>query len=150
MTTTRSTLDTSQLLVFLPLLRVSTVCRSDYRAVLATHAPSCITLMSRLPPLRFVQHAPSCSTGHSGKHGHEFLEFEYSHGRLRYANNSNYRNDSLIRKESEYCSNAFTSTESTSNVQGADGANGWLFSLHLYSVSRPDGREGAQVHHRVE
>ncbi|KAG8833793.1 hypothetical protein FRC18_003061 [Serendipita sp. 400] len=39
------------------------------------------------------------STGHSGKHGHEFLEFEYSHGRLRYANNSNYRNDSLIRKE---------------------------------------------------
>ncbi len=40
------------------------------------------------------------STGHSGKHGHEFLEFEYSHGRLRYANNSNYRNDSLIRKES--------------------------------------------------
>ena len=42
------------------------------------------------------------STGHSGKHGHEFLEFEYSHGRLRYANNSNYRNDSLIRKESEH------------------------------------------------
>ena len=43
---------------------------------------------------------PAFSTGHSGKHGHEFLEFEYSHGRLRYANNSNYRNDSLIRKES--------------------------------------------------
>jgi protein mago nashi len=42
------------------------------------------------------------STGHSGKHGHEFLEFEYSHGRLRYANNSNYRNDSLIRKESTH------------------------------------------------
>ncbi|QRV81145.1 Mago nashi protein [Ceratobasidium sp. AG-Ba] len=39
------------------------------------------------------------STGHSGRHGHEFLEFEYSNGRLRYANNSNYRNDSLIRKE---------------------------------------------------
>ncbi|KAG8851751.1 hypothetical protein FRB96_009116 [Tulasnella sp. 330] len=39
------------------------------------------------------------SVGHSGKHGHEFLEFEYSHGRLRYANNSNYRNESLIRKE---------------------------------------------------
>ncbi|KAM0792627.1 hypothetical protein ACM66B_005287 [Microbotryomycetes sp. NB124-2] len=37
--------------------------------------------------------------GHSGQHGHEFLEFEISHGRLRYANNSNYRNDSLIRKE---------------------------------------------------
>ncbi|KZT60517.1 Mago nashi protein [Calocera cornea HHB12733] len=38
-------------------------------------------------------------TGHSGRHGHEFLEFEYHQGRLRYANNSNYRNDSLIRKE---------------------------------------------------
>ncbi len=46
---------------------------------------------------------PLCShsTGHQGRHGHEFLEFEYSRGRLRYANNSNYRNDSLIRKESE-------------------------------------------------
>ncbi|AYO44528.1 Mago nashi protein [Malassezia restricta CBS 7877] len=38
-------------------------------------------------------------TGHKGRHGHEFLEFEYDRGRLRYANNSNYRNDSLIRKE---------------------------------------------------
>lgn len=46
-------------------------------------------------------HSAHSSTGHSGKHGHEFLEFEYSHGRLRYANNSNYRNDSLIRKESK-------------------------------------------------
>ncbi|KAK4703407.1 protein mago nashi, partial [Phenoliferia sp. Uapishka_3] len=27
-------------------------------------------------------------TGHQGQHGHEFLEFEYSNGRLRYANNS--------------------------------------------------------------
>lgn len=53
------------------------------------------SLLSRVPPIRFF-----FSTGHSGKHGHEFLEFEYSHGRLRYANNSNYRNDSLIRKES--------------------------------------------------
>ena len=60
-------------------------------------------------------------TGHQGRHGHEFLEFEYSNGRLRYANNSksvlsprhslslstdagtiSYRNDSLIRKESEF------------------------------------------------
>ncbi|TIA91087.1 hypothetical protein E3P99_01270 [Wallemia hederae] len=38
-------------------------------------------------------------SGHSGKYGHEFLEFEYTRGRLRYANNSNYRNDDLIRKE---------------------------------------------------
>ncbi|KXN85167.1 hypothetical protein AN958_11589 [Leucoagaricus sp. SymC.cos] len=35
-------------------------------------------------------------TGHSGKHGHEFLEFEYSLGRLLYASNSNYRNDMWI------------------------------------------------------
>ncbi|PWN45742.1 putative mago nashi protein [Ceraceosorus guamensis] len=37
--------------------------------------------------------------GHQGRHGHEWLEFEYNRGRLRYANNSNYRNDSLLRKE---------------------------------------------------
>lgn len=33
-------------------------------------------------------------------YGHEFLEFEIKKdGRLRYANNSNYRSDKLIRKE---------------------------------------------------
>ncbi|KAJ6782628.1 hypothetical protein PWT90_00181 [Aphanocladium album] len=40
-------------------------------------------------------------SGHSGRFGHEFL----GDGRsavARYANNSNYRNDSLIRKESAY------------------------------------------------
>ena len=38
--------------------------------------------------------------GHKGKFGHEFLEFEFrSDGRLRYANNSNYKNDTMIRKE---------------------------------------------------
>ena len=38
-----------------------------------------------------------------GRYGHEFLEFEFrSDGRCRYANNSNYRNDSLIRKESTF------------------------------------------------
>ncbi|KAK9383968.1 Mago nashi protein [Kockiozyma suomiensis] len=44
-------------------------------------------------------------SGHAGKFGHEFLEFDVrvqGDGRsalVRYANNSNYRNDSLIRKE---------------------------------------------------
>ncbi|KAG0175027.1 Protein mago nashi 2 [Apophysomyces sp. BC1034] len=39
-------------------------------------------------------------SGHKGRYGHEFLEFEFrSDGHCRYANNSNYRNDSLIRKE---------------------------------------------------
>lgn len=47
------------------------------------------------------------SSGHSGRFGHEFLEFDFrtvGDGRsatARYANNSNYRNDSLIRKESK-------------------------------------------------
>jgi len=35
-----------------------------------------------------------------GRFGHEFLEFEFRpDGKLRYANNSNYKNDSMIRKE---------------------------------------------------
>ncbi len=38
--------------------------------------------------------------GHKGKFGHEFMEFEITpDGKLRYANNSNYRNDFMIRKE---------------------------------------------------
>lgn len=38
--------------------------------------------------------------GHKGKFGHEFMEFEItSDGKLRYANNSNYKNDFMIRKE---------------------------------------------------
>ncbi|KAJ3041585.1 hypothetical protein HDV00_009062 [Rhizophlyctis rosea] len=35
-----------------------------------------------------------------GKFGHEFLEFEFRpEGKLRYANNSNYKNDTMIKKE---------------------------------------------------
>ncbi|EGB10360.1 hypothetical protein AURANDRAFT_70117 [Aureococcus anophagefferens] len=38
--------------------------------------------------------------GHKGKFGHEFMEFEFApNGKLRYANNSNYKNDTMIRKE---------------------------------------------------
>ena len=38
--------------------------------------------------------------GHKGRHGHEFLEFEIrDDGRLRYANNSQYKAENLIRKE---------------------------------------------------
>ena len=38
--------------------------------------------------------------GHTGRFGHEFLEFEIRNdGRLRYANNSNYKSDLMIRKE---------------------------------------------------
>ncbi|KUF97606.1 Intraflagellar Transport protein 80 [Phytophthora nicotianae] len=43
-----------------------------------------------------------CSVGHRGKFGHEFMEFEFrSNGKLRYANNSNYKKDSMIRKEED-------------------------------------------------
>ncbi|NWI72898.1 MGN2 protein, partial [Dryoscopus gambensis] len=38
--------------------------------------------------------------GHKGKFRHEFLEFEFRpEGKLRYANNSNYKNEEMIRKE---------------------------------------------------
>ncbi|XP_057585441.1 protein mago nashi homolog 2-like [Hippopotamus amphibius kiboko] len=38
--------------------------------------------------------------GHKGKFGHEFLAFEFRpDGKLRYANNSNYKNGVMIRKE---------------------------------------------------
>eukprot|EP00428_Durinskia_dybowskii_P064607 CAMPEP_0170364552 /NCGR_PEP_ID=MMETSP0117_2-20130122/5434_1 /TAXON_ID=400756 /ORGANISM="Durinskia baltica, Strain CSIRO CS-38" /LENGTH=147 /DNA_ID=CAMNT_0010619059 /DNA_START=21 /DNA_END=464 /DNA_ORIENTATION=+ len=38
--------------------------------------------------------------GHKGRFGHEYMEFEITtDGRLRYANNSNYKNDTMIRKE---------------------------------------------------
>lgn len=39
-------------------------------------------------------------SGHNGRFGHEFLEFDFlDDGSARYANNSNYRSASLIRKE---------------------------------------------------
>ena len=38
--------------------------------------------------------------GHKGRFGHEFLEFEfYPNGKMRYANNSHYKNETMIRKE---------------------------------------------------
>ena len=38
--------------------------------------------------------------GHKGRFGHEFMEFEITaDGKLRYSNNSNYKNDFMIRKE---------------------------------------------------
>ncbi|EZG49313.1 mago nashi-like protein [Gregarina niphandrodes] len=51
--------------------------------------------------------------GHRGKFGHEFLEFEIrGDGRLRYANNSNYKNDVMIRKET------FVSKSVLSTIRG--------------------------------
>jgi ferredoxin len=40
------------------------------------------------------------SVGHKGRYGHEFLEFEFRpSGKLRYANNSHYKQEVIIRKE---------------------------------------------------
>lgn len=48
----------------------------------------------------YLKLLPLCSVGHKGKFGHEFLEFEFrGDGKLRYANESKYRKDTLIRKE---------------------------------------------------
>mmetsp|Transcript_21772 Transcript_21772/g.88682 ORF Transcript_21772/g.88682 Transcript_21772/m.88682 type:complete len:80 (-) Transcript_21772:2567-2806(-) len=42
--------------------------------------------------------------GHNGEYGHEFLEFEFRpDGKMRYANNSNYKKGRMIRKEGEGC-----------------------------------------------
>ena len=49
--------------------------------------------------------------GHKGKFGHEFMEFEIiSDGKLRYSNNSNYKNDFMIRKEVAYIQDLFLIT----------------------------------------
>jgi hypothetical protein len=40
------------------------------------------------------------SVGHTGRYGHEFLEFEFRpDGKMRYANNSHYKSEHMIRKE---------------------------------------------------
>ncbi|KAG5472578.1 hypothetical protein LSCM1_03983 [Leishmania martiniquensis] len=47
-------------------------------------------------PLYYVRYY----AGHTGRYGNEFLEFEISEsGSLKYVNNSNYRNDFIIKKQ---------------------------------------------------
>ena len=74
---------------------------SDTRATSLAACPGC-----SLAPTPFPQAMAEDEfyvryyVGHKGKFGHEFLEFEFRpDGRLRYANNSNYKNDTMIRKE---------------------------------------------------
>lgn len=97
-------------------------------------------MLTRFPSLR-SQH----STGHQGRHGHEFLEFEYSRGRLRYANNSNYRNDSLIRKESK-CGNNSALLQVRSWLADMGTSFGSLTAC--YSVDQPADGRGATTHRR--
>ena len=41
--------------------------------------------------------------GHKGHFGHEYMEVElFADGRLKYANNSNYKKDTMIRKEGQF------------------------------------------------
>ncbi len=64
------------------------------------------------------------SVGHKGKFGHEFLEFEFRpDGMLRYANNSNYKKDTMIRKEGtkERTSGTEQTNSSKQHVTGTSG-----------------------------
>ena len=81
--------------------------------------------------------------GHRGKFGHEFLEIEFRpDGKLRYANNSNYKNDTMIRKEM-YVSpivlnelkRIVEDSEVSSMVQHCDSSEATL--LAIYSLIRP-------------
>jgi hypothetical protein len=67
------------------------------------------------------------SVGHRGKFGHEFMEFEFrADGKLRYANNSNYKKDSMIRKEGAWppLSCAWLSA-ALDTVANANALSGW-------------------------
>jgi hypothetical protein len=51
------------------------------------------------------------SVGHKGRFGHEFLEFEFRpSGKLRYANNSHYKQEVMIRKEGIVINDTITTT----------------------------------------
>ena len=61
-----------------------------------------LSLSLSLPLLLTPFFGSFLSVGHKGRFGHEFLEFEIRpDGMLRYANNSNYKKDSMIRKEGQ-------------------------------------------------
>ncbi len=79
--------------------------------------------------------------GHKGKFGHEFLEFEFNpDGKLRYANNSHYKNETLIRKEGTQEEENWICRELPLHLT----TNSELISLH-----KPRCAEGAQAdHHR--
>merc|ERR1712106_423471 len=60
--------------------------------------------------------------GHKGKFGHEFLEFEFRpDGKLRYANNSNYKNDTMIRKEAYVHKSVMDELRRVNNSKDPDG-----------------------------
>ena len=67
--------------------------------------------------------------GHKGKFGHEFLEFEFRpDSKLRYANNSNYKNDTMIRKEVFVSPSVLR--EARRIIQESDVSPMWLRFIH--------------------
>lgn len=88
-----------------PLLRVHSSPRSlDVVARCVALSAALLSAFSLLLSLLSVARlcVSVASVGHKGKFGHEFLEFEFRpDGLLRYANNSNYKKDTIIRKEGE-------------------------------------------------
>ena len=74
--------------------------------------------------------------GHKGKFGHEFLEFEFRpDGKMRYANNSNYKNDTMIRKEA-FVNRCVLSGKFISHVMSHDDEsyNIWLIYSELKRI----------------
>ena len=70
--------------------------RRDFATLLRSSLSSALLRAAAMSDDFYVRYY----VGHKGKFGHEFLEFEFRpDGRLRYANNSNYKNDQMIRKE---------------------------------------------------
>lgn len=73
------------------------------------------------------------SVGHKGRYGHEFLEFEFrSDGKLRYVNNSHYKEDVIIRKEGQWLQ-FDTAPHLTQTVREQPHAS----SCALHSLSQP-------------
>ena len=86
--------------------RQPTVPESHHRlpgAAAAGPRPGAATRTRRRPPAaHLLATPPAASTGHKGKFGHEFMEFEIQpNGKLRYANDSGYKSErrDMIRKE---------------------------------------------------
>ncbi|KAK4332624.1 protein mago nashi [Rhodotorula toruloides] len=66
------------------------------------HLPSPFTSPTRQIPPHTMSTDPFYMryySGHVGSYGHEFIEFEISGNRLRFALNTNYRNEGLLRRE---------------------------------------------------
>lgn len=86
--------------------------------------------------------------GHRGRFGHEFLEFEFRpDGLLRYANNSNYKRDSLIRKElivSAAVMQLIKGLVEGSAVMQADDSK-WPASAPLFTQNTGNDKGGATV-----